>query len=77
MPPWDLSTVHRRLIGTPYETLQEVSTKDLTLKTAFLLAVVMARRIGDIQVLAIKDPYFKRCAILLVRVTDVRSYAPS
>ncbi|XP_041440030.1 uncharacterized protein LOC108708933 isoform X1 [Xenopus laevis] len=55
--PWDLDFVLNRLCKPPFEPLQEIPLKMLTLKTVFLTAITSARRIGEIQALGASDPY--------------------
>lgn len=57
-PLWDLSLVVEALTRAPFEPLAQVSFKLLSLKTAFLLAITLARRVGDLQALSIKEPFF-------------------
>lgn len=52
-PLWDLSLVVEALTRAPFEPLAQVSFKLLSLKTAFLLA-----KVGDLQALSIKEPFF-------------------
>ncbi|XP_068133643.1 uncharacterized protein [Hyperolius riggenbachi] len=66
VPPWDLNLVLQALMDEPFEPLEEISEKLLTLKTAFLLAISSARRVGEIQALSIAEPY---CIISEDRVT--------
>lgn len=57
-PLWDFSLVVEALTRAPFEPLAQVSFKLLSLKTAFLLAITLARRVGDLQALSIKEPFF-------------------
>ncbi len=43
IPPWDLSTVLRALKGPPFEPLQSVDLRSLSLKTALLLALASVK----------------------------------
>ncbi|XP_067226371.1 uncharacterized protein [Chanodichthys erythropterus] len=52
-PTWDLTIVLQGLAEAPFEPIEEVSDKFLTLKTIFLLAVSSLKRIGDLQALSI------------------------
>ena len=45
-PPWDLELVLEALQRDPFESLESVSLKWLSLKIVFLLAVTSARRVG-------------------------------
>jgi hypothetical protein len=53
VPAWDLPTVLRALKGPPFEPLQSVSLKTLSLKTALLLALASVKRVGDLQALSV------------------------
>ncbi len=53
VPPWDLPTVLRDLKGPPFETLQSLSLRTLSLKTAQLLALASVKRVGDLQALSV------------------------
>ena len=53
VPPWDLSLVLGGLSGPPFEPLEAVSLKFLTLKTALLVALTTAKRVSDVQALSI------------------------
>jgi hypothetical protein len=48
-PQWDLNLVLRVLRKTPYEPLSKASILHLTRKTAFLLLLASARRVGDVH----------------------------
>ena len=49
MSAWDLSLVLRSLLKEPYEPLRKASTRDVSLKTVFLLALASARRVSDLH----------------------------
>ncbi|XP_068103054.1 uncharacterized protein [Hyperolius riggenbachi] len=66
IPSWDLNTVLQALCELPFEPISDISDKLLTLKTAFLLAITTARRIGELQALSINEPY---CVISEDRIT--------
>lgn len=53
VPPWDLDLVLGALAHPPFEPLHEAGLKWLSLKTAFLLAITSARRIGELQALSV------------------------
>ncbi|XDV44795.1 hypothetical protein PO909_013034 [Leuciscus waleckii] len=53
VPSWDLSTVLRALKGPPFEPLQSVDLKLLSLYTALLLALASIKRVGDLQALSV------------------------
>ncbi len=50
VPTWDLPTVLRALKSPSFEPLQSVDLHPLTLKTALLLALVLVKHMGDLQV---------------------------
>ncbi|XP_069614641.1 protein DGCR6 isoform X1 [Ranitomeya imitator] len=56
LPPCDLNLVLDALTEAPFEPMI-VSIKNLTLKTAFLVALTSARRVSDLQALSIDPPY--------------------
>ncbi|XP_068094885.1 uncharacterized protein [Hyperolius riggenbachi] len=66
VPSWDLNTVLQGLCEPPFEPLVDSSDKLLTIKTAFLLAITSARRVGELQALSILEPY---CVISDDRIT--------
>ncbi len=49
VPPWDLEVVLRALSQPPFEPLASVDLKELSIKTAPLLALALAKRIGDLH----------------------------
>ncbi|XDV42419.1 hypothetical protein PO909_011085 [Leuciscus waleckii] len=53
VPPWDLSFVLQGLSQAPFEPIEEVPEKFLTLKALFLLAISSLKRIGDLQALSV------------------------
>ncbi|XP_069820996.1 uncharacterized protein [Dendropsophus ebraccatus] len=57
-PPWDLNSVLESLTRAPFEPLEEADIKLLSYKTAFLVAIVSARRVSELQALTIREPYF-------------------
>ena len=52
-PPWDLSLVLSFLRGVPFEPLSSCSLRDLSRKVLFLVALAMARRVGELQALSV------------------------
>ncbi len=50
---WDLAIVLQGLSLAPFEPLEEVPAKFLTLKALFLLAISSLKRIGDLQALSV------------------------
>lgn len=55
-PAWDLSLVLEALRSLPFEPLASADLKWLSLKTVFLLAMVSAKRVGELQALSIAEP---------------------
>ena len=53
VPPWDLSLVLDALTAAPFEPLESVGLKFVTLKTALVLALVTAKRVSDLQALSV------------------------
>ncbi len=58
VPPWDLAVVLEALCKPPFEPIEEVSERLLTLKTVLLLAISSLKRVGDLQALSVA-PSFK------------------
>lgn len=53
IPPWDLDVVLSALQREPFEPLETAELKWLSLKTAFLLAIVSAKRVGELHALSV------------------------
>ncbi|KAL0149377.1 hypothetical protein M9458_055415, partial [Cirrhinus mrigala] len=53
IPSWDLSIVLEGLTGHPFEPLESVPEKLLTLKTVLLVALSSLKRVGNLQTLSI------------------------
>ncbi len=53
IPPWDLAVVLEALCRPPFEPIEEISDRHLTLKTVFLLAISSLKRVGDLQALSV------------------------
>ncbi len=49
VPSWDLPSVLSALRGAPFEPLQSVELKFLSLKTVLLSALATVKRVGDLQ----------------------------
>ncbi len=53
MPTWDLAVVLEALSKAPFEPLEEVPLRFLTVKTVFLLTIFFLKRVGDLQALSV------------------------
>ncbi len=53
IPPWDLAVVLEALCRPPFEPIEEISDRHLTLKTVFLLAITSLKRVGDLQAFSV------------------------
>ena len=52
-PPWDLLLVLRALCEAPFEPLEQVPLKWLSIKTALLLALTSGKRVSDLRALTV------------------------
>lgn len=52
-PPWDLALVLEALRKAPFEPLDGAELKWLSLKSAFLLAMASAKRVGELHALSV------------------------
>ncbi len=57
VPPWDLAVVLETLCKAPFEPIEEISDRLLTIKTAFFLAISSLKRVGDLQALSVAPAY--------------------
>lgn len=55
VPVWDLALVLQALRSAPFEPLAGAGLRDLSLKTAFLLAMASAKRVGELQALSVHE----------------------
>ncbi len=55
VPPWDLEVVLRALSQPPFEPLISIDLKELSIKTALLLALASAKRIGDLHAFSLDN----------------------
>ncbi len=55
IPSWDLSLVLRALQQGPFEPLQTVDLKFLSMKTLLLLALASIKRVGDLHAFSVND----------------------
>lgn len=56
-PSWDLPLVLRGLVSKPFEPMATAALHLVTWKTAFLLAITSARRVGELRAQCIDSPY--------------------
>ncbi|XP_073687910.1 uncharacterized protein [Garra rufa] len=59
VPSWDLSMVLNALTQTPFEPLESVHIKFLSLKTVLLLALASAKRVGELHALSVHQTCLK------------------
>ncbi len=57
VPPWDLAVVLEALCKPPFEPIEEVSERLLTLKTVLLFAISSLKRVGDLQALSVAPSF--------------------
>ncbi len=57
VPTWDLAVVLGALCKPPFEPIEEISDRHLSLKTTFLLAITSLKRVGDLQALSVAPSY--------------------
>ncbi len=50
---WDLAVMLKALCRPPFEPIEEISDRNLTLKTIFLLAISSLKRVGALQALSV------------------------
>ncbi len=55
LPSWDLALVLRALITAPFEPLQSVELKFLSMKTLLLTELASIKRVGDLQTFSVDD----------------------
>ena len=75
LPTWDLPTVLEVLRQPPFEPLDSISLKMLTLKLVFLLAITSTRRCSEIQALG-RDSAFLRFEKYGVRMRTLARFLP-
>ena len=63
-PHWDLDIVLKALTMPPYEPLGEASFRDLSKKVLFLTALATAKRVGELQAVAVGVGFKKGDAVL-------------
>ncbi|XP_069613359.1 uncharacterized protein [Ranitomeya imitator] len=57
--PWDLNLVLSALTQAPFEPIDTIPVKILSIKTALLVALTSARRVSDLQALSRHPPYMQ------------------
>ncbi|KAI2647902.1 Transposon Ty3-G Gag-Pol polyprotein [Labeo rohita] len=57
VPSWDLSLVLEALCGPPFEPIEEISDRHLTIKTVLLIAITSLKRVGDLQALSVAPSF--------------------
>ncbi len=55
LPSWDLALVLRALQIAPFEPLQSVELKFLSMKTLLLTALASIKRVGDLQAFSVDE----------------------
>ncbi len=75
IPPWDLAVVLDALCRHPFEPIEEISDRHLTLKTVFLLAISSLKRVGDLPTWTLRPawpkPFLYPCAGYIPKVPSV------
>ncbi len=79
VPSWDLPSVLSALRGAPFEPLQSVELKFLSLKTVLLSALATVKRVGDLQAFSVDDSCLEFGPGWLSRCPETPAwiYAPS
>lgn len=54
---WDLSLVRHAFTCVPFKTLRSATLKDFMLKTVFLVAIISAWHLSELQALLCQDPF--------------------
>ncbi|KAI2668801.1 hypothetical protein H4Q32_005606 [Labeo rohita] len=57
VPSWDLSVVLEALCRPPFEPIEEISDRHLTIKTVLLIALSSLKRVGDLQALSVAPSF--------------------
>ncbi|KAI2665262.1 ORF V: Enzymatic polyprotein [Labeo rohita] len=57
VPSWDLSVVLEALCRPPFEPIEEISDRHLTIKTVLLIAITSLKRVGDLQALSVAPSF--------------------
>lgn len=69
-PKWNLSLVLDFLSHVPFEPLSNISIKNLTLKTVFLVALASARRVSELHAFSIDDSCFRISSSEVILATE-------
>ncbi|KAI2653717.1 hypothetical protein H4Q32_014045 [Labeo rohita] len=59
VPTWDLSVVLEALCRPPFEPVEEISDRFLSIKTVLLLALSSLKRVGDLQALSVAPSFLE------------------
>ncbi|KAL0194633.1 hypothetical protein M9458_008205, partial [Cirrhinus mrigala] len=59
IPTWDLAVVLEALCRPPFESIEEIPVRFLTIKTALLLALTSLKRAGDLQALSVAPSHLE------------------
>ncbi|KAL0188094.1 hypothetical protein M9458_015193, partial [Cirrhinus mrigala] len=59
VPTWDLAVVLEALCRPPFEPIEEIPVRFLTIKTALLLALTSLKRVGDLQALSVAPSHLE------------------
>ncbi|KAL0169055.1 hypothetical protein M9458_037277, partial [Cirrhinus mrigala] len=59
VPTWDLAVVLKALCRPPFEPIEEILVRFLTIKTALLLALISLKRVGDLQALSVAPSHLE------------------
>lgn len=76
-PSWDLPKVLDALTKTPFELLRTVSLRFLTLKVSFLVAIISARRISELQALSVRADlcvFHQDCVVLRLDPSFIQAH---
>ncbi len=58
VPSWNLSVALEGLVANPFEPLESVPERILTLKVTLLLALTSLKRVGDLQALSVSEMFY-------------------
>ncbi|XP_066448359.1 uncharacterized protein [Eleutherodactylus coqui] len=69
-PDWNLNWVLGAMTAVPFEPIEALPIRMLTIKTIFLVAITSARRVSELQALSIRHPLMKIADTKLIFKTD-------